>query len=1023
MIQQALYRVIFVYLLTSCITLPVLSQEAKQYFFTHYTTSSGLLSNQVFSIVQDKEGYIWIAGTDGLQRFDGARYKSFRHVAGDNHSITSNQVVQLVIDKKNRLWLLFADGSTGIFNTRNFAFTPAKVIRQKAHSLQAPVKRLITDEEGNMFYLLQPYEFLTWNETSNEFSSGNNFFKTDSSWNILDVVQQPGTKKYWISIMGTGIVIYNKATGQFSTGENNIEKEPAIDSFYKKFYPSRMLFDQHNRLWFFIWRTVFPEVAIYDLTSHSTVLLNLMQQTRAYHEIHSFFQQANGKIWVMGLKVFAKFLEKEKTFQPVYNGLLNERGIDYMAIMTLFEDKEGNIWVGTENNGIYRFNPEQEYFNNILHFNRLSGKVGNGSPMSFIETKWKTFLVGTWEDGLYHYDSNFNVIPINIKGFIEKGGPFIWSMFASRDNNSIWMSAQPGIYRVDQANRVAHYYNPPVLNNSTIRQIVQDQYGNLWLGLQSRGVYIWNVGKDNNPDPKGPEKFEEIPNTPVNKLLFDRKGLIWAGTPGNGAYVIDPATRKVIMHFSNQSAGALQLPETGVSSILDYNDSLMIITTQTRVFVYNRHTGRSFLSGNSDMVSGFIAASERDDNGHVWITTTSGLYRINIDRGVFVRFNKDDGIQNDNFGLAESYHIKDGRLIFGSTNHFIVFNPTRMNSSRIMPQVVLTDLEVMNKPLSVDSLLRLKEITLGYDENSLAVSFSTLTYTSPVLVKYQLEGLDKNWKVAEKSNEAIYSYLPPGTYTLHFQTINEDGNKRISDLKLVIRINSPFWRTWWFYSMLVLLAGLLLFWIDRARMQRKEALLKMRSVIAGNLHEEVNTALNNINILSEMAKLKADTEPQKSKEFIEQIHTKSHNMIIAMDDMLWSISPDNDSMEKTLWRMQEYIDALNSRHNTRIEMLVDDKVKSLNLDMQFRHEAFILFKESIKGLALACSGSSRIHLALEKSTLVYSIQFNNEECDMQQLYNLLQRQDMSKRLDNIKAKLNVELHKSNSLLELKVPVG
>jgi hypothetical protein len=196
----------------------------------------------------------------------------------------------------------------------------------------------------------------------------------------------------------------------------------------------------------------------------------------------------------------------------------------------------------------------------------------------------------------------------------------------------------------------------------------------------------------------------------------------------------------------------------------------------------------------------------------------------------------------------------------------------------------------------------------------------------------------------------------------------------------------------------------------------------MRVDIAGNLHQEVNTALSNINILSEMAKLKADHEPEKSKEFIEQIHNKSHNMMIAMDDMLWSIDPENDSMKKTVERMQEYIDALNSRHAANIDMLVDERINNLKLNMQFRHEAFIHFKQRNSVRVKAGATYCKFHVGLEKGHLLYTLQFNNEHCEMQQLNNLLQSRDLGKRMNAIKATLAVNVHKSNSVLVLKVPV-
>ena len=145
-------------------------------------------------------------------------------------------------------------------------------------------------------------------------------------------------------------------------------------------------------------------------------------------------------------------------------------------------------------------------------------------------------------------------------------------------------------------------------------------------------------------------------------------------------------------------------------------------------------------------------------------------------------------------------------------------------------------------------------------------------------------------------------------------------------------------------------------------------------------------------------------------------------MIDAMDDMLWAISPENDGMQKTVERMQEYIDALNSQQNSNIEMLVDEKVKRLRSDMQFRHEAYLLFKESIDGLAKAGAADCRIYAGLDKNTLLFTIQCKNNNCDMQQLNNLLHSQVMQKRLDTIKATLQTDIHKSNSILTLKVPV-
>src|SRR6185436_2565501 len=110
--------------------------------------------------------------------------------------------------------------------------------------------------------------------------------------------------------------------------------------------------------------------------------------------------------------------------------------------------------------------------------------------------------------------------------------------------------------------------------------------------------------------------------------------------------------------------------------------------------------------------------------------------------------------------------------------------------------------------------------------------------------------------IADRTNQAVYSYLKPGTYKFLLKTLDENGKEGQVTQKFTLTIKPPFWKTWWFYSLFALVIAGLLFWLDRERMKRKEAMQKMRTNIADDLHKEVNAALGNINILSEMARMK-----------------------------------------------------------------------------------------------------------------------------------------------------------------------
>ncbi|MDB5278712.1 MAG: hypothetical protein JWR61_3667 [Ferruginibacter sp.] len=1012
-----LFLVISIFLFASF----AIAQAPKQYSFTHYTTNSGLLSNQVNTVLQDEEGYIWTGTTDGLQRFDGTRYKSFRHIENDTTSLPSNPVWQILIDKKKNLWLLMSDGNVGIFDRKKFTFRNVPTHFKKAITPNTSLKRLITDEYGHLFYLLSGSEVITLNETNTEFSYIHNFFKQQQNWDIIDFIQQAGTQKYWLSVAKTGLALYDQKNDQLSYPGANKANDALIDQYAGGSY-NHLFFDDRNRLWFITWNTV-PFIQCYDLAKHQPFLkdITLGGSLKTYHEIKGFFQQRDGTIWVNGLLVLANFLEAEKQFQLVYNGYVNEQSIAYEMVHCLFEDREKNIWAGTDNNGLYRFNPATEFFTCIKHFSNPTASAGKGSLLSFIATRWGTILAGTWGDGLYEYDSNFNPVPLTIRG-LGIANPFIWSMCASADSNSIWMSAQPGIYLIDQAKRSFKYFNPPLLQNQTIRQVAEDKSRNLWLGTYQLGVFKWTPAKGKQNFDAGIEAIDAVPPVQINKITVDSKGYIWVGTPENGVYVLDPATNKITMRFSDTSAMEKRLPERGISSILDYNDSTVIITTATRVVVYNRVTQSLSVVGQPGMISGFITAVEKDKDGYLWLTSTSGLYRIQIRKQIFVKFTRRDGLDNEHFIQSASAVLPGGRLLFGTTNDMVLFDPAKIHVAPATPDVLITDFKIMGSSVSVDSLNNLKALELSYQENSLAIEFSPLIYNSPYLIKYKMDGLDKDWKIADKNNEAIYSFLPPGSYTFLLKTVNEEGKESATATQLKIIIVPPFWKTWWFYSLVVLFIVALLFWLDKERMKRKEAIQKMRADIADNLYQDVNTALSNINILSEMAKLKADKDPEKSKEFIQQINGKSQQMMVAMDDMLWGISPENDSMQKTIERIKEHVDSLRNRYDSEINLLIDKKVEALELDMKLRQHICWFIKSGSTNIVRTGATECNLHIGVEKNNLVYTIEFNSTQSDMQLLNNILQRQELAAKLEEVKGVLQTKLSPTKSLIVLTVPL-
>ena len=1002
------------------------TQSLHHYQFSNITAKNGLASNHVNSMVQDDRGYLWMGTLNGLQRYDGSRFITFHHNPADSNSIPDNYVNFLYVDKKKNLWLNFGNGKMGRFDTRKMVFTETKIKVPNENILTAE-RTIREDGDGHLFMLFHFFVLTTYDEASNEFSAEHNLFPTPPGWRIMSMHYEDQTKKYWLGF-DSGLCMYNRQNKHLNYRNHNIDNDPAIAAYTDLKAPFGLFTDSRQRIWFGTWpRNLGSMIWCYDQRSQASVLsaFSLDSAFHYYHEPRYFLEHQNGSIWLYGTGILGQFDEKARVFQNTGNEgdlkktTLNDR------IDCVFEDREHNLWVCTHNNGIYQFNPLAQLFKSFPHNNLLSNLPGNGGVMSFMEDNDGTILYSAWGDGLFRIDSGYNHIPLKIKGIPEKNLVAAWDM-CKRKDGKIWMGLQDaGLLIYDPVLRTAKEYHPAIFENRTIRQVVEDQKGNMWLGTQSRGVFKWTADSAQTNIEGGFSTLSAVPKTLVEKLMVDAGGDLWVATIVDGVYKINTLDGAIIEHYTNKGENGRRLLDKGVGEVIQYDDTTMILAAGG-LNILNTKTNRfSYISSIDGLPSNIINGIEKDNDGNLWISFLIGVCKVNLQTKSITYFDRSDGISNDNFNLAATYRLSNGSILLGSGNDFTVLNPGDFKMKTVPPDVQITGFSVSNKVLQTDSLLQLDKITLSHNDNSLIIYFASLSYlqSNKLTYYYMLDGIDKEWIKCGNNMQAVYSHLSPGNYTFRVKCQNAEGSSCKNITQLNITISTPFWKAWWFYSLLVLGGASLFYRYDKERINRKVALQKMRSDIAGNLHQEVNMALHNINILSEMAKIKTDKEPQKSMEYIEQIHSKSNNMIFAMEDMLWSLSPDNDSMQKTVERMREYIDELQNKYGVAIIMTVDKKVPSLELNMKLRYEALLVFKEGIKNLVQCGTKYCDIQIGFSKNNLIFTMQFQNSFCNIPQLHQVLHRYDLEKHLESIGASLKVEVHKTNSTLILHVPVN
>ncbi|HRP58598.1 two-component regulator propeller domain-containing protein, partial [Agriterribacter sp.] len=664
--MRKVYWLLFCFL---CFLQSLPAQDSRLYAFTHYTVKDGLASYNTQSVVQDEQGYMWIGTINGLQRFDGTRFITFRHHPGDTGSLPDNYIYQLHIDRQQQLWVLLNNGKVGVFDTRRFLFKEVKIRLSDQRNLSA-IRGLIEDSEGNLFYAIDHKEVLTLNRKENEFAAVHNPFDLPVNWNwkVSNVVEDSIGKKYWIAT-DSGMAVYNKVTRQLSYRGHNADKEPFIEQFGHLSGLSNYGVDAQRRLWFLGWPYTreWGLIYCYDLHIQKPVFkdYNLVPLVKNYFEPSCILQQKDGTIWLAGLNIFVKYDALQKKFQQVYNGYVNDQGISYERVKCLFEDREQNIWVATDNNGLYVFNPSMQFFNSIKHINRNSRQDGRGALLSFAVTNTGKLLTGTWGDGLYQYDSSLNPVPFHIRGMDSLRKYSIWDMCTLSDKKTIWMVGQPSVIMLyDQVAQSIKKYHPKIFNGRTIRQVAEDRLGNIWLGMQSSGVFKWTPGAGTKNFEEGFYKVSHIPDIKIQGITADSKGFIWICTATEGIYKINPANDSIVDHITTAGPPSKRLLNNDAISALEYNDSIMIFLTGA-LNIYNTRTHTiSYITAWDGLPSESATSIQKDRNGYLWIGLLSGLCRMNLEKKTFTRYDRLDGIANDNFDIA-SHYLPNGRMLFG----------------------------------------------------------------------------------------------------------------------------------------------------------------------------------------------------------------------------------------------------------------------------------------------------------------------------------------------------------------------
>ncbi len=403
---------------------------------------------------------------------------------------------------------------------------------------------------------------------------------------------------------------------------------------------------------------------------------------------------------------------------------------------------------------------------------------------------------------------------------------------------------------------------PNVIGSSFTTTIESAGSGRLWVGTLGYGLDLFNtrtgeMDKEYFHDPENPNSLSE---DTVYDLAVDSEGNVWIATARGGVNWLNPKTDTFGHYRHNPDDPTSLLSDTVYSLYLDETNGVLWAGTTGGLsgLSLTEHTWQNY-STRDGLPSDSIMAIEPGVEGELWISTGKGISRFKVAKKSFTNYDSRDGLQGDQFEIASSRRAPDGELFFGGPNGVTFFYPDQIQTNPYLPPVAFTDFQLFNQSVPAGSKMlakpieRADQIQLTYDQSVFTLKFAALSYqhSAKNLYQYKMEGFDKDWSPPRSKQDVTYTSLPPGTYTFRVRAANSDGlwNQDAASI-LIIKILPPWWSTWWFRSLALLLIGLIVFGGIQMRINRIRSInreLEQRVVERTQELEQAQTQLHQVN--------------------------------------------------------------------------------------------------------------------------------------------------------------------------------
>ncbi|TFW17780.1 two-component regulator propeller domain-containing protein [Duganella callida] len=785
--------------------------------FEQLSVEHGLAQESVLAIAQDRQGFIWLGTQAGLTRYDGYRTINYKSAVSDPSSLADNWVRVLHLDRAGRLWV-GTDGGLDRYDavTRSFTHFQPGESAQRGNG-NRHVRAIEDDGEGGLWiasadglhhFGAEGQRHPSWHHDPADAGSLAN--------DNVTALARDAAGRLWV---GTASGLDMLAPG--ATRFRHYALDAGGDSKFNSVVALQV--DRKQTLWVGTqggleqWRLQGAEPQRRRLGAREGLQPGV--------SITALYEDTEGLLWVGSLADgLFRWLPDEQRLVQYRHQVNDTHSVADNQISALFRDRVGTFWVGTWNDGVSRVDTGSGGFARIVRQADDADSLSDNKIRAILPDGQGKLWLGS-AAGLNLYD------PASGRSKVWRHDPrransisndIVTALWRAADGN-LWLGSQAGVNHLDLATgairALSFVRGDPA--SDTIRNIVGDRAGLLWIAsrgglhrLDPRTMEVHTYRHD-------PADADSLSDNVVRPILEDRKGRLWIGT-FNGLDLLDRKSGK-FRHFRRDAADPSSLSHDEVHNLYEAADGTIWVGTAAGLnrmeeTADGRIRFRRYLRKDG-IADDAIAAILPDDAGNLWMSTNSGLTRLNLGSGLVRNYSGADGTIEGAYFDGAALRAADGTLYFGGFNGITTFAPAEVHENRVPPPVVITDLQIFNKSVRpgqgehADVLKTAIEhtaaLTLPDADSVFSLEFAALHYAAPQRNRfaYQLQGFDQDWVVTDSSKRfATYTNLDPGRYVFRVKAANKDGVWNDNAASLQITILPPFWKTWWFRFLMMLAA-------------------------------------------------------------------------------------------------------------------------------------------------------------------------------------------------------------------------